>query len=314
MSVRDFSYEIPQSNSFTSEYGVINKLPISIYDIALGSSTNPLLDIFGPLKGKVTLVFNVAAGCGNIPQHAVMEALNSRFADVNDFSILAVVVDDFWCHGYPEFQNGLQHYIDENSLNISPGEMACNFASEKFGTTFNFTSLTSGRYDKHSYDPSWVPGAQPVQQMHPFWFFLTGAYLADFNDSGIPYQNETVGWTDIKRVSAPDGKRGYMPLTGNFEKFLISRSGKEFVRYGNGFLLGHRDKSNRTFPWIKCPADSDGIEDYRGNSYQIQEPDVVLETEIFNTPYCNFDEITRFGITHSLDLISKDIDFLLSRA
>jgi len=313
MSTTNEKYSIPTSNSFSSEYAVVNKLPISIYDIALGSAQNPEVDIFSSRKGGVTLVFNVAAGCGNIPQHAVLQELNARYAHVDDFSILAVVVDDFWCHGYPEFKNGLQAYIDDLDLSISPGQLASSFASEKFGATFDFTILTSGRYDKHSYDPSWIPGQNPIQRMHAFWFFLTGAYLADFDERGIPYQNEIVGWTDVKRVSAPDGKRGYTPLTGNFEKFLISRSGTEFVRYGNGFLLGLRDKYNLTFPWIECPSDEDGIEDYRGNAFQIAKPGVSIDTPLFDTEVHQFDEITRFGISHSLDLISRDIDFMLSR-
>lgn len=299
-------------SGFSSEYGVINRLPISIYDIALGGPSEPLKDVFGPLRGKVTLVFNVAAGCGNIPQHAVIEELNTRYQDNPDFSILAVVVDDFWCHGHPEFQDGLQGYIDSNQLDITPGQLSCDYAQRTFGTTYAFTSLTNGRYDKHSYDVNWVPGKNPVQRMHPFWYFLTGAYLADHDDRGIPFQNEVVGWTNIKSVSAPTNQIGYMPLTGNFEKFLIGRDGTRFIRYSNGFLLGKRDRCNNVFPWIQAPTDKDGIDDYRGNAVQITSPTVSLKSELFSTPHYAFAEFEQFGITHSLDLISEDIDLLLA--
>jgi glutathione peroxidase-family protein len=46
---------------------------ISIYDIELQSASGAKSDILSSQKGKVTLIFNVAAGCGNIPQHSVIE-------------------------------------------------------------------------------------------------------------------------------------------------------------------------------------------------------------------------------------------------
>ncbi|MDA0898403.1 MAG: hypothetical protein O3A30_03905 [Bacteroidetes bacterium] len=306
-------YTIPSKEIFENEPCRINRLPISIYDLELGSANDPNEDILGKLAGKVTLLFNVAAGCGNIPQHAVLEELNRRFADNPDFSILAVVVDDFWCHGYPEFQDGLQNYIDGHGLSISPGQMACKYAFENYGSTYPFTSQTYGRYDKHTYDPKWVPGEKPTQEMSNFWHYLTGAYLADVNENGIPYQNEVAGWTDVKRVRPPDHKRGYAPLRGNFEKFLISRSGECFIRYGNGFLFGQRDRNNNLFPWLSISTSEDGIEDYRGGAVKSSEPNVNLESEMFSAPNFDFIEIIRFGVTHSLDLITKDINFMLSQ-
>ena len=54
-------------------------LPISIYDIELQSAGGTRSDILSNQKGKVTLIFNVAAGCGNIPQHSVIEELNQKY-------------------------------------------------------------------------------------------------------------------------------------------------------------------------------------------------------------------------------------------
>ena len=103
-------------------------LPISIYDIQLSSADGKKSDILSSRKGKVTLLFNVAAGCGNIPQHSVIEELNQRYRDEPDFDILAIVVDDFVCHGYQEFQDGLQAYIDKNNLDLTAGQVSEKYA------------------------------------------------------------------------------------------------------------------------------------------------------------------------------------------
>jgi len=39
---------------------------------------------------------------------------------------------------------------------------------------------------------------------------------------------------------------GYHPLQGNFEKFLVDRSGRSMFRYHNGFLMGERDPEGRS--------------------------------------------------------------------
>ena len=62
-------------------------LPISIYDIELQSAGGAKSNILSSQKGKVTLIFNVAAGCGNIPQHSVIEELNQKYKDENNFLI-----------------------------------------------------------------------------------------------------------------------------------------------------------------------------------------------------------------------------------
>ena len=126
-------------------------LPISIYDIELLSADGKKHSMISDQKGKVNLLFNVAAGCGNIPQHSVIEELNQRYSGIDDFSIIAVVVDDFVCHGYPEFQDGLDSYIKNNNLDMTPGQVSEKYAKDNFNVTYEFSELTNGRYDKHTY-------------------------------------------------------------------------------------------------------------------------------------------------------------------
>jgi hypothetical protein len=53
-------------------------LPVSVYDVEIRSADGQKKSILSEQKGKVTLLFNVAAGCGNIPQHSIIEELNQR--------------------------------------------------------------------------------------------------------------------------------------------------------------------------------------------------------------------------------------------
>ena len=274
-------------------------LPISIYDIKISSADMDNPDVLGGRRGKVTLLFNVAAGCGNIPQHSVLEQLNQKYSDNNDFSIIAVTVDDFVCHGYPEFQNGLQAYIEENKLDLTPGQVAKKYAEENFGTTYEFTELTNGRHDKHTYAEDYVPGSIKLQEQHELWKYLTGAYSADVNENGVPYHDEEIPWSYAEGVEKPKDAKSFSPLRGNFEKFLISRDGKRIKRYANGFLLGERGVTNETFPWVEERYKPDGRRDH--------SPKVSEDGEKWPSSK------QKFGIGISIEIISRDIDNYLGQ-
>lgn len=271
-------------------------LPTSIYDIKIASADGLDQDILSKYKGKVTLLFNVAAGCGNIPQHGVIEELNQIFKDEEDFNILAVVVDDFTCHGYPEFQDGIDKYIEKNNLDKTPAEVAKEYAVKHYNVTYQFSELTNGRHDKHSYDPNYVPGGIKQQDQHILWNYLTAAYNADIMENGVPYHKEEVPWSSAK---APDssGKKIFMPLNGNFTKFLIDRTGTKFKRYSNGFLLGERDNTGNVFPWYPEKFTVDGKRDHN----PVLKEDENYPTGQFPSP------VQKFGIEVSLNIISKDI-------
>ena len=280
-------------------------LPLSIYSIKVSSADGKKEDILKNLKGKVTLIFNVAAGCGNIPQHSVLEELNQKYKNVDDFNILAIVVDDFVCHGYPEFQDGMDAYIERNNLNITPGMLSRKYAEDNFGVTFEFSELTNGRFDKHKYDVNYVPGAIKEQEQHELWSYLTGAYCADINEDGLPYQREDIPWSDAK-IDAPTGN-AYSPIRGNFEKFLIDKTGTKVKRFANGFLLGERDQFGITFPWVKEKYKEDGRRDHNPALEAGDEEDMLKGP----TPWPNVYQ--RIGIDVSLEAISREIDEYLAQ-
>ncbi|NQW49512.1 MAG: hypothetical protein HQ464_17265 [Planctomycetes bacterium] len=286
---------------FTLEHKptTLETLPISIYDINIMSADGKNPDVLGDAKGKVTLLFNVAAGCGNIPQHGVIEQLHQMYEGNSDFKILAVVVDDFVCHGYEEFQGGLSSYAEKNSLNMTPGQVAQDYAQTHFGATYEFTELTNGRYDKHSYSEEYVPNTQKIQDIHDLWFYLTGCHEADFQENGTPFTDEFIPWAKNK-ASKPDDKYGMCNLTGNFTKFLVDKTGTRYMRYHNGFLLGERDPHGQPFPWWH----GEGLE-------QLKEE--LGEKEFFewnNAPYPT--KLQQKGIEESLRIIAEDIDYMLS--
>jgi glutathione peroxidase-family protein len=282
-------------------------LPISIYDIELQSAGGTRSDILSNQKGKVTLIFNVAAGCGNIPQHSVIEELNQKYKDNKDFSIIAVVVDDFTCHGYPEFQDGIKKYIEVNNLDLTPGQVSQKYAVDNFGVTYEFSEITNGRYDKHRYDPDFTPGKVKEQEQHTLWHYLTGAYEADLNENGLPFHDEEVPWSDFKLLN-PDEKKSFPPLRGNFEKFLIDRTGTKVKRYANGFLLGERDYIGTTFPWVKEKYQENGKRDWNPVNTPQENQEPTPEGQKSGWPT----KEQRYGIELSLDLISKDIDNYLA--
>jgi glutathione peroxidase-family protein len=281
-------------------------LPVSIYDMNVSSADGKIKNILEDKKGKVTLIFNVAAGCGNIPQHSVLEELNQRYKDVEDFNILAIVVDDFVCHGYPEFQDGIQTYIDRLGLDLTPGMVSQKYAQEHFGSTYEFSELTNGRYDKHRYDDDYVPGASKEQEQHDLWKYLTGSYEADIREDGLPYQYEDIPWSDADIKNPKEkGFKTYTPLRGNFEKFLIDRTGTKVKRFANGFLLGERDQFGVTFPWVSEKYKEDGRRDHN----PALEPTEEKMANVGDKPWPNI--FQRAGADISLDIISRHIDLYL---
>ena len=282
-------------------------LPISIYDMAVSSADGKSKNILAGKKGKVTLIFNVAAGCGNIPQHSTLEELNQKYKDVEDFNIVAIVVDDFVCHGYPEFQDGIQTYIDRLGLDLTPGMVSQKYAQEHFGSTYEFSELTNGRYDKHRYDDDYMPGAAKEQEQHDLWKYLTGSYDADIREDGLPYQYEDIPWSNADiRNPKEKGFKTYTPLRGNFEKFLIDRTGTKVKRFANGFLLGERDQFGITFPWVSEKYKEDGRRDHN----PALEPNEDIMSTASDTAWPN--AFQRAGIDVSIEAISKEIDAYLS--
>lgn len=276
--------------------------PISLYDIPISSADGKVKDILAGRKGKVTLVFNVAAGCGNIPQHGVIEQLNQRYMQEKDFDIIAIVVDDFQCHGYKEFQDGIASYCQKNNLDMSVGEFAKKYAEENFGTTYQFSELTNARVDKVSYESDFAPNLKVSQTQNALWFYLTEGYKATLNEHGVPYTGEVVPWSSHFEKVPSDAKKAH-PITGNFTKFLIDRTGTKTRRYSNGFLLGERDVSGEVYPWLNEKVLDDGQKDWKPVMGIYEDGKPWIEPSVKEQ-----------GIGISLDLISRDIDEYLGQA
>lgn len=105
----------------------------SIYDIPL-SSIEGEEGVLSKYKGKVTLIVNVTADCGNSPQYETLEELYQKYKD-RGFEILAVPTNDFCGPGitYNEFaEDGISCAAD-----------AKNYATDKYQVTFPFSEIVT---------------------------------------------------------------------------------------------------------------------------------------------------------------------------
>ncbi len=103
----------------------------SIYDISL-KSWDGQEDFLGKYKGKVTLVVNVTADCGNAPQLETLEAIYQKYKD-QGFEVAAIPTNDFCGDGvtYNEYaENG-----------ISCAEDARDYAINKYNVSYDFSEL-----------------------------------------------------------------------------------------------------------------------------------------------------------------------------
>ena len=292
----------------------------NLYDYKISSADGENPDILDDCKGKVTLVFNIAAGCGNYPQMIALKALDEHYENEDDFQIRAIVVDDFTCHGYGEFNDGLEAFADNEETgayqNLTPGQIAEKYAQNNYGVKFQFSELTNGRFDKHVYDPEWKPGAQYEQEMHPFWQDLVECADLPRDENNLPHHHEASPWS-AEPQEIDTSKTGFTGLQGNFEKFLIGRDGKRSRRYANGFLLGERNTDGQFFSWwkenqeVKTPDWNDP--EWFGEDGKIL-PEVAKANYIDENGQIIYPNAQQErGIEESLAIICKDIDHLLGK-
>jgi glutathione peroxidase len=103
----------------------------SIYDIPL-KSWDGEDGFLGKYRGKVSLVVNVTADCGNSPQYESLESIYNKYKD-QGFEIIAVPTNDFCGPGitYNEYaENG-----------ISCGLDARNYAINKYNVSYDFSEM-----------------------------------------------------------------------------------------------------------------------------------------------------------------------------
>jgi glutathione peroxidase len=105
----------------------------SIYDIPL-SSIEGEEEVLSKYKGKVTMIVNVTADCGNSPQYETLEEIYQKYKDLG-FEILAVPTNDFCGPGitYNEFaEDGISCAAD-----------AEKYATNKYQVTFPFSEIVT---------------------------------------------------------------------------------------------------------------------------------------------------------------------------
>lgn len=102
----------------------------SIYDINV-KSWDGQEDFLAQFKGKVSLLINTTADCGNAPQFAIIEKLYQEYKD-RGFEVIAVPTNQY-C--------GPKVTYGKWEVGISSAEDSKNFAEEEYGTTYPFSEL-----------------------------------------------------------------------------------------------------------------------------------------------------------------------------
>jgi glutathione peroxidase len=167
----------------------------SIYDVAIKSWDGQEENLLDKYRGKVCLIINVTADCGNAPQYGIIEQIYQKYKD-QGFEVIAVPTNDYCGPGitYGKWVDGIVSAQD-----------AKNYASDVYDVTYPFTELVTSKPSKE-----WSGRLKPGQETHPLYEALTSA------DSGNTYE-----------------------MGGNFEKFLIGRSGDIENIFPNYTLLDY---------------------------------------------------------------------------
>jgi hypothetical protein len=148
------------------------------------------------------------------------------------------------------------------------------------------------------------------------WWYLTGAHNADIQPNGVPYITETIPWSysseldENGTINPKASVKAHSPLGGNFEKYLIDRTGTKVKRYANGFLLGERNIYGETFPWFDETWKDDGRRDHNPKTDPAEDGGIYRSFKGNGAEYPTI--LQRKGIEVSLEIIKKDIDYFLS--
>lgn len=102
----------------------------SVYDIPIKSWDNKD-NFLSQFKGKVTLLANVTANCGNAPQLEPLEKIYQTYKD-RGFEVVAIPTNDF-CG--PDITYG--DFLD----GITCGAEAKDYAVDTYGVTFQFSEM-----------------------------------------------------------------------------------------------------------------------------------------------------------------------------
>ena len=172
----------------------------SIYDVPL-KSIDGEEDFLSKFKGKVSMIVNVTADCGNSPQYKTLEEIYQKYKD-KGFEIVAIPTNDYCGPGitYNEFaENG-----------ISCGLDAKKYATDKYQVTFEFSELvTSYPHD------SWRKKRNNDGETHEVYKALTEEF------------NETMGGNFEKFLVDRDGN-----VVKRFHNYMLLDYYKDNVEAG----------------------------------------------------------------------------------
>lgn len=133
----------------------------SIYDIPL-KSWDGREDFMSQYKGKVTLVVNVTANCGNAPQLAPLEEIYQKYKD-QGFEIAAIPTNDYCGPGvtYGEWENG-----------ITCADDARDYALNTYQVTYDFSEMVVSLVDD-----VWREKRNNYKPTHPLYEALTNGQM-----------------------------------------------------------------------------------------------------------------------------------------
>lgn len=125
----------------------------SIYDIEL-SSWDGKPNFLDKYKGKVTLIVNVTANCGNAPQLEPLERIYEKYKD-RGFEIAAIPTNDFCGPGvtYDKWENGITCAND-----------ARQYALDTYNVTYEFSEMVTSQVDK-----VWREKRNNYRETHPLY-------------------------------------------------------------------------------------------------------------------------------------------------
>jgi glutathione peroxidase len=181
----------------------------SVYDVPLKSwdGEDGFLEKY---RGKVSLVVNVTADCGNSPQYESLEDIYNKYKD-KGFEIIAVPTNDFCGPGitYNEFaENG-----------ISCGLEARKYAIDKYNVSYDFSEMVVSKPHE-----SWREKRNNYGETHELYEVLTEESV------------ETMGGNFEKFLVDRDGK-----LVKRFHNYMMLDYYKTNVEAGVVEEMSHQE-------------------------------------------------------------------------
>lgn len=188
----------------------------SIYDIPLKTWDNKE-NMLADYKGKVTLIINVTADCGNAPQFGVIESIYRKYKD-QGFEVVAVPTNDYCGSGIT---------YDEYECGITDAASAKEYAESLYDVSYKFSELITSQVGE-PLSPEALEAKYPGR---------TQSFPRALEEG------ETVHELYQQLTAYND----HEPMYGNFEKFLVDKDGRVAKRFPNGTLLDFaKDSGDKT--------------------------------------------------------------------